>query len=339
MLYKTIIQGNIEFGNEKSFEKALKMFISRSEAYYKSDILFEHEEIFFKKSLSLNIPRFVKQVYEKSYKNTAALLEYIVQFGISGELNLWLINEGKIMSFRGLEPASDKVAVQHYIKGKSLLEKEGQEDEAIKALDKAIEKYNRHAQAYERRARVNFILKKHHDALRDYKKSLGIDPNNPYAYFGRATVLLHQEKIEDAVEDLHMAIKKSVALQEIHWKARKLKGETHLRLNQLSEAEFELKLFTKRQFNKESSLNMHKREAFYEYGLVLIGLEKYVDAIEAFEQSLDIESGYDKISDGEKLRYRGIAKQHAGQNGYIKDIKEAADLGDKEAADILKAIA
>ena len=61
--------------------------------------------------------------------------------------------------------------------------------------------------------------------------------------------------------------------------------------------------------------------------------------IEAFEASLDIAEGIDKIPDSKKLRYRGLAKQRAGQNGYIKDIKEAADMGDKEAADMLKAIA
>lgn len=338
MLNKTIIQGNIEFGNEKSFDKALKMFISRSEAYYKSDILFDPEEIFKKESLSLTVPRFVKQVYEKSYKNTAALLEYIVQFGISGELNLWMLNEGKILDFRYLEPSSDKVAVQQYIKGKNLIDEKGKEDEAISALSKAIEKYNRHAQAYERRARVNFILKKYHDAFRDYKKSLGIDPNNPYAYFGRANVYIHQEKFDEALDDLQSAIKTSVALQEIHWKSRKLKGKIHLKKKEYAKAEFELKLFTNRKFNQDSSLLMHKREAFFEYGLVLLGLEKYNEAIAAFEQSLDIEEGYDKIKDAEKLRYRGLAKQQAGQNGFIKDIKQAADLGDKEAAKILETI-
>ena len=339
MLYKTIIQGNIEFGTEKSYEKALKMFVTRTETYYKSDILFEPEEIFFKDSLSVNVPRYVKQVYEKSYKNTAALLEYIVQFGVSGELNTWLLDEGKILDFRNLEPQSDKVAVQQFMKGRSLVEQEGQEDAAIEALNKAIEKYNRHAQAYERRAWVNFLLKKHHDAYRDYKKSLGFDPNNPYAYFGRANVYISQEKFDEALEDLQMAIKKSVALQEIHWKARKLKGKIHLKREEYPQAEFELKLFTKRKFPEGSNMLMYKREGFFEYGMVLLELEKYAEAIEAFEASLDIAEGIDKIPDSKKLRYRGLAKQRAGQNGYIKDIKEAADMGDKEAADMLKAIA
>jgi len=339
MLYKTIIQGTIEFGNEKSYNQAIKMFATRAEKYYKSDIIFEIDDIFFRDSLSLSIPRFVKIVYDKSYKNTATLLEYIVQFGISGELNVWQLDEGKILDFRNLEPSNDKAAVQSYIMGKNLVEEKGKEDEAITALNNAIEKYDRHAQAYERRAKVNFILKKYHDAFRDYKKSLGYDPNNPYAYFGRATAYTQQEQFEEAIEDLSMAIKKSVALQAIHWKARKLKGRLHLKLEQYNEAEFELKLFTNRNFPKDNPNYMYKREGFFEYGQVLLNLEKFDLAVEAFEKSIDFEEGFDKIKDSEKLRYRGLAKQKAGQNGYIKDIKDAAEMGDKEAANILKAIA
>ena len=339
MLYKTIIQGTIEFGNEKSYNQAVKMFVLRAEKYYKSDIIFEIEEIFFPDSLSLSIPRFVKVVYDKSYKNTATLLEYIVQFGISGELNVWQLDEGKILDYRNLEPSSDKAAVQSYIKGKTLVEEKGKEDEAMIALNKAIEKYDRHAQAYERRARVNFILKKYHDAYRDYKKSLGYDPNNPHAYHGRAIVYALEEKYSEAIEDLSMAIKKSVALQSIHWKSRKLKGKIHLKLEELKEAEFELKLFTNRNFPKDNPNWMYKREGFFEYGLVLLGLEKFDAAVESFEKSIDFEDGFDKIKDAEKLRYRGLAKQKAGQNGYIKDIKDAAEMGDKEAVKILKAIA
>jgi len=339
MLHKTIIQGKIEFGTEKSFEMAKKMYISRAENYYKNDVIFEPEEIFFKDSLSMSIPRFVKQVYDKSFRNTAALLKYVVQFGISGEMNVWLLEEGKILHFDHLEPDSDKVAVQNYIKGKSLVEEKGKEEEAIKALNKAIEKYDKHAQAYERRARVNFILKKEHDALRDYKKSLGLDPDNPYAHFGKAEVHISRKEIEEAIESLGMAIKKSVALQPIHWSSRRLKGKLHSQLKQYKEAEFELKLFCKRKFDESNPNFSWKREGYFEFGKVLLGLEDYAGAVSAFESSLDIEEGNDKIKDSEKLRYRGIAKQAAGQNGYKKDIKDAADMGDKEAVKLLKAFA
>ena len=57
------------------------------------------------------------------------------------------------------------------------------------------------------------------------------------------------------------------------------------------------------------------------------------------ESSLDLEKGNDAVTNAEKLRYRGLAKQKAGQNGFKKDIKEAANLGDAEAAELLKTIA
>lgn len=339
MHHKTIIQGRIEFGNEKSYSKARKMYVSRAESYYKNDVLFEPEEIFFEENFSLNIPRFVKQVFDKAYKNTSALLEYIVQFGVSGELNLWLLEEGKILHFKNLEPDSDKVAVQSFIKGKNLINEKGKEQEAIDALNKAIEKYDRHAQAYERRAKVNFILQKYHDALRDYNKSIGLDPNNPYAYFGKAEVHIFKEEFKEAAETLDLSIKKSVALQAIHWKSRKLKGKIHLMLSEYEKAIFELKLFTKRKFAEDNPNFNQKNDAFFDYGVALLEAEKFDEAVEAFESSIDLDSSEGKNVNPKKLRFRGVAKHKAGKNGFKKDIKEAAELGDKEAAKLLKEFA
>ncbi len=333
------MQGRLDFGNKNSFDKAVKMFIYRSENYYKSDIIFTEEEIFFEDGYVLNIPRLVKMVYDKTYKNTAALLKYISQFAVSGVLNTWMLEDGKILDFKTMEPSSDKVAVLQYIKGKNLIEDIGREQEAIAALSKAIEKFSGHAQAYERRGYVNYILKKYHDALRDYNKSLGHDDANPYAYYGRAWVHISRDDLDSALSDLEMAIKKSVALQPIHWKGRRTKSEIHIKRKEFDKAAFELKLFTKRAFTRDNPNYLWKRWAFFQYGIVLLELEDYDQAITVFEKSLDMTEGKDKISDAEKLRYRGIAKKKAGKNGYIKDIKDAADLGDKKAADLLKALA
>ena len=336
MLQKTIIQGRIEYGTEKSYNMALKMYIQRAEKYYKNDVLFEPEEIFFEEGLLLNIPRFVKQVYPKTLRNTSTLLEYVVQFGVSGELNLWAIEDGNILMYNQMEPTSDKVAVQQYIKGKSLVDQKGKEEEAIAALNKAIEKYDRHAQAYERRAKVNFILKKEHDALRDYNKSIGLDPSNPYTYLGKAEVYIHKKEYESAIECLQLTIKKSVALQAVHWQGRRLKGKFHLKLKQYKEAEFELKLFTKRQFSDDNPNINWKRDAYFDYGQALLELEDYAGAVESFEKMIAIEKGNDKIPMAKQLRFRGIAKQKAGQNGYKSDLKEAAELGDKVAMRLLE---
>jgi len=339
MLYKVIIQGKIEFGTQKAYDMAVKMYNQRAENYFKNDVLFQPDEIFIAEELSLSIPRLVKQFYDKSFKNTSALLEYIVQFGVSGEMDIWQLDEGKILHYKHLEPSSDKVAVQQYIKGKNLTNEDGKEEEAIKALNKAIDKYDRHAQAYERRGKVNFKLQKYHDALRDYNKCLKLDPNNPYAYYGKAMVLLQDGNKEETLENLQLAIKKSVALQSIHWNARRNKGKIHLELKQYPEADFELKLFCKRKFTEDNPNFLWKREGHFLYGKVLMGLEQFNDAVNHFESALDLENGNDKIPQAEMLRYRGMAKQKAGQNGYIKDIKDAAELGDKAAAKLLKEIA
>lgn len=339
VLFKTIIQGRIEFGTQKAYDMAVKMFTSRSEKYYKNDILFLVEEIFFPETLHLEIPRVVKQVFAKSFKNTIALLEYIVQFGLSGEIDMWQLEDGKIRLFKHLEPNSDKVAVQQYNKGKLLVEEDGKEDEAIQALTKAIEKYDRHAQAYERRGKVNLKLKKYHDALRDFNKCLALDVSNPYAYFGKALVLTHNGEIEEAIESFQSTIKKSVAHQTIHWKARRLKGKLHFNLKQYDKAEFELKLFAKRQFASDNTNFGWKREGHYFYGRLLMEVERYKEALEQFEFALDRDKGYGKIKSAELLRLRGLAKKESGDKGFMEDIKTAAEQGDKKAADLLAALA
>lgn len=339
MLLKTIIQGTIEFGTQKAYDMAVKMYKSRAENYYKNDVMFEIEEIFFPENFSLSIPRLVKQVYDKSFRNTSALLEYIVQFGVSGEMDIWQLNEGKIRHQKHLEPSSDKAAVQSYIKGKKLVDESGKEEEAIASLNKAIDKYNRHAQAYERRGKVNFILKKYHDAKRDYSKCLNLDPNNPYAFYGQARVQIIEEEREEAIKSLEFAIKKSVALQSIHWKARRTKGKLHLELKQYDLAAFDLKLFANRKFDKDNPNYKWKREGHFVYGQTLLGQEKHREAIEQFELAMDLEEDQVEVSTSEILRYRGLAKKHAGQNGYIKDIKDAAEMGDSAAMELLKEIA
>ncbi len=336
MLFKTIIQGKIEFGTEKSFGKALKMYDYRAENYHKSETLFESEEIFFEDGFTLSIPRFVKQTYDKAYRNTVSLLKYCTQFGLSGEINAWLLNEGKIINYTHMEPDSEKIAVQNYIKGTELINEEGKEEAAIAMLTKAIEKYDRHAQAYQKRAKVNFILKKYHDAMRDYTKSVNLDETNPNSFYGRAKVHFHNEDYQLAVDDLEHALKKSVALQAIYWKARLLKSKCHNILKEYEKAAFDLKLFTKKIFPTSNPNYYRQREAHFDYGKTLMELEDYELAFEMFDKALEIEDSKDNIELAELYKNRGKARQKSGKNGHVKDFKEAADLGDKEAAALLK---
>lgn len=333
---KTIVQGKLLFGNQKTYDKVLKMFQYRLENYYKSDVLLKEEEMFFEDDFTLNIPRFVGKALDKSWRNLISSLQYCAQFAISGEVRAWQTEEGNILNYFHIEPNSEKVAVLAFQKGRALLEESGKEQEALEALNEAIEKYNDHAQAYERRGRVNFILKKYHDALRDFDKCIKIDDCNPFAYYGKALVYLKNEEIEDAIENLELTLKKSVALQDIYWQARRLKAECHMKLKQYEKAAFDLKLFSNRKFLEDSPNLPWKKWAYFNHGKVLLELEQYQEALTAIINASEMESGKGDISEGQRFLYLGLAKHKAGKGGYIKDIKQAAALGEETAKQKLK---
>jgi tetratricopeptide (TPR) repeat protein len=338
MYLKTIIQGRLEFGTEKSYEKVTKMFLQRIENYYKTDVIFKYEDIFKDETLCLEIPRFVAQVTDKAFRTTSGLLGYCAQFAIAGSVRAWLINEGEIVHFETLEPDSDKGAVQSFVRGRKLVKVKGKENEAIAALSTAIEKYDRHAQAYERRAKVNLLMRNYHDALRDYNKCIGIDPSIPTAFYGKAKIHMVRNEWEQAIENLEESIKKSIALQTLYWKSRRLKAECHIVLKEWQKAAFDLKLFTNRNFEKENPNRFWLRWSFYQYGLVLMELEEFAEALKAFDKALNMPEIADGLNEVEILTQRGIAKQKAGKSGYVKDIKDAASKGGKKAKNLLKSL-
>lgn len=333
---KTIIQGKLLFGNQKTFDKVFKMFQYRLENYYKSDVLLDDETLFDPKEFSLVIPRYVGKAIDKSWRNLISALKYSAQFAVSGEIDAWQTDEGKILSYYHIEPDSEKAVVLEFRKGRDLVEKTGQEEEALKILTNAIEKYDKHAQAYERRGRVNYILKKYHDAMRDFNKCLKIDDCNPNGYFGRALVHNKNGETEKAIENLEQTLKTSFALQDIYWIARRYKASCHMKLEQYDKAAFDLKLFSNRNFPIDNPNYVWKKWAYFNYGKVLLELEQYQEALAAIIKSSDFESKFGNITEGQNYLYLGLAKQKAGKGGYMKDIKHAASLGEEGAKEKLK---
>jgi len=338
MTYKTIFKGRLVFDSPRSYDKVLKMYQHRVENFYKSaEILLNEEEIFDRESSSLNVPRFITQGSKKSWNNTRSLLEYIAQYAVEGNLNIWMTSEGKILQHGLVEPRGDRTAVQSFLKGRQLCDQEGKENEAKDALTKAISKYERHAQAYERRGHVNFILENYKDAIYDFTKSIDLSPGAPEPYEGRAHVHVTQERFADAILDFELAISRSIPLQPIYWQCMRLKADCLMKLGRTDEALTPMKLFCRRGFTEENPNYYWKKAVAFEYGKLLLQKDKPEEAVAAFELARSIEyKGKEQFSEADLYLNLGTSIKKAGKTGFIKHLKKAVELGSKEAREILK---
>lgn len=305
---KVIIAGSLEFGTARSFQKALKMYLHRAEVLYKNQLFFTAEDIFMEDSITVSIPRFVKEPIElRWWKNTLSVIEYVAAFATGGNVSLWRLDSGKILEHVVVEPKGDKIAIKEFQQGREIIREGGKMDEAMQALTRAIEKFERHALAYERRGFVNYRLKNYDDALYDYSKSININPRNAEAYYGRAHVHLMNKDTEKAIADLDMATKTSIALQPLYWKSRRLKGNCHLELEQYEKAAFEYRLFTKRNFAKDDPNRKALKDVYFNYGRVLLALDKAEEALEAIKTSKAIENQDFSYSESEWQEYHDKA--------------------------------
>ncbi|MBK8954009.1 MAG: tetratricopeptide repeat protein [Saprospiraceae bacterium] len=330
--FKVIVQGKFEFGNEKSYHKIIQLFEQKSEVLYKKELLFKtSEQLFVPENFSLTINRFIGTTSEKIWKNTISLLEYCAQFSVSGSLNAWMTDNGKIIQHVHIEPKGEKSSVMLYQEGKKLAEQTGKEMEAIQLLSDAIEKHNRHSQAYEIRGYVNYHLKNYEDALYDFRKSVNFDHMNASSHYGIGRTLMIKKDFASALENFDNAIKQSIALQPLHWAARRAKGNCHLELKEFEKAKFEFKLIVAKNFVESDPNFKHISKTWFNYGKTLFALGEVDAALDAFDKSLETNEQADLHITAEVFMHRGMARKAAGKADYILDLKKAAELGDASA--------
>ncbi|MBL7774887.1 MAG: tetratricopeptide repeat protein [Saprospiraceae bacterium] len=334
---KLIFKGRLEFGSQRSFEMVLRHWQNRLETYFKTDILFKAEEVLSEEDYSLTVPQQKILNTEKSWRSTTALLEELAQFAVAGNVWAWCINdEGQLIETMNIEPDTDKVAVQEYRRGRSLVGQKGKEQEATEALSRAIEKYERHALAYERRGYINYKLKNYSDAMRDFAKSIQFNPYHPDAYYGCAKLKMLKNDWDGAVTDFDQAVKRSLPLQPLHWLARLKKGECLYQAKKYKEAAYELRLYLKRKFSENDPNYDRRRWASFLLGRALQALNDPTAALEAFDQTLNIPAGIELAPEAEVLLQRAIARRRVGKPEFAHDLQAAAQMGSSEAARLLE---
>ena len=309
---------------------AFDLFINRAELIYKNDVFLKVEDVFKPNLLLLRVARIVLETSFSRWKNTISLLNQIAPYAIAGKIEGWLLSEGELLEYAFVEPQSDKIAVRSFIKGKELSEVKGKEEEAHKALSKAIGKHEAHSHAYERRAYVNLKLGNTEDAKYDFDKSIRINPENADAYFGRGALRLLEKDYEGAIADFESCCKFAIAWQSVYWMSRRKKAESHIRLKQFEKAEFDLRYLTSRDFSDDDPNFSWIRWSHFQYGKVLAKLERPEEAVKQFDLAIKLPSK-GRVPDNSILFTRGDVKQKAGFSGFKADFTAAADMGHKTA--------
>ncbi len=332
---KLIFKGRLEFGNQRTYDVASRHWLTRLETCYKADILFKPEQVFIPEEFALVVPQQTLMNSEKHWRSTTALLDEVAQFAVAGHIRAWGVDNGRLLFDLTIEPASDKVAVAEYLRGRELVQQKGMEEEATVALSRAIEKFERHALAYERRGYVNYKLRNFNDALHDFTKSIAINPYNPEPYYGSGKVKTLKNDWEGALADFDQAVKRSLALEPLHWLARLRKGECLFRTKRFAEAAQEMRLFLQRNFNEDDPNYVRRRRATWFLGKALLELNDARAALDAFDKTLEIKAGREFLPDADGLLYRGIAKHQVGKPEFARDLEAAAQMGSEEAERLL----
>jgi tetratricopeptide (TPR) repeat protein len=246
---KLVFRGRLDFGNQRTYDLVVKHWQTRLENYFRTEVLFKAEQIFVPEELAINVPQQTLMSTEKHWRNTTSLLKEVAQYALAGNVGAWWVQNGQVLAECQIEPNSDKVAVSEYLRGRELVQQGGMEEASI-ALSNAIEKYERHAAAFERRGYVNYKLKNFNDAHYDFSKSIAINPVAPEPFYGRGKVHMIKNEWEAAAADFDQAIKKSLAVQPMHWLARLRKGDSLYHAKRYAEAIPELKFFLQRKFQE-----------------------------------------------------------------------------------------
>jgi tetratricopeptide (TPR) repeat protein len=246
---KLVFRGRLDFGNQRTYDLVVKHRQTRLENYFRTEILFKAEQIFVPEELAINVPQQTLMSTEKHWRNTTSLLKEVAQYALAGNVGAWWVQNGQVLAECQIEPNSDKVAVSEYLRGRELVQQGGMEEASI-ALSNAIEKYERHAAAFERRGYVNYKLKNFNDAHYDFSKSIAINPIAPEPFYGRGKVHMLKNEWDAAAADFDQTIKKSLAVQPMHWLARLRKGDSLYHAKRYAEAIPELKFFLQRKFQE-----------------------------------------------------------------------------------------
>jgi tetratricopeptide (TPR) repeat protein len=323
---KTILQGHLHFGNEKSFNLSRQMFEGRVETYYKNELAFNEPDLFDELNFSFEVPRTVVAVTEKNWKNTVDAMHFLAQYAMCGYLEAYQTDAGSILQKEVVIPNNDKQPVRDYWKAHHLFE-QGNLEDAKMALDFSMNGFKYHTQALELYGRLEFLFNNIPSSIDYFTRALKTYPRSYTAFFNRGLAFNAVNEFEKAVADFDNAIKHSLAILDIHWRARLEKARGLIELGSHETARKELAFYVQKQFQEDSENHARKREAY------LLGADSFLDtasfdtAIECVEKAIQHGAGESIISTAACIFKRGVIKKASGVEGFDLDLIKASEMG------------
>jgi class 3 adenylate cyclase/tetratricopeptide (TPR) repeat protein len=229
--------------------------------------------------------------------------------------------EGEKVSQEKYAKAINKLdAVDWYKKGYALRYRDKNNQEAMKAFDKAIELDPNFAKAYAGRAAIYNERGQHEQALRESEQAIKLDPSHPWGFHTRGWAYIGLLNYQKAIEDLNKAIEidpnYAYAYGNRSWAYFMLK-KYHQSLDDA---------------NKAIEINPEFSVGYFRRGMALASLNKSQDAIKDFDKAIKLDPTFSR-----PYLFRGYTLLKLGKTEQaLGDLKKAASLGESDAQNYLQ---
>jgi tetratricopeptide (TPR) repeat protein/uncharacterized membrane protein len=199
---------------------------------------------------------------------------------------------------------------------------ENRKDEALNDFNKSIELEPGYANVYYNRGNLFLNEKRNEEAMNDFNKAIELDPGFVEPYIMRGTLFKYQKRNDDALSDFNKAIELKPGYAIAYYN----RGVLLMNGNRIEEA--------MNDFNKAIELKPDYVKAYYNLGILLSNKKRYEEAISNFTNAITL-----KTDHAEAYYNRGLAEFYYGKkDAACEDLKKAASLGHKPAADALSQI-
>ena len=217
--------------------------------------------------------------------------------------------------------ANDELSAIYWLKqGLELRYNAKNNQEALKAFDKAIEIDPNYGRAYAFRAAIYNDWNRYPEALRDSEQAVKLDPNYFVGVTGRGVAHTGMGNYREGIRDFNKAIelepKNAPAYANRSW------------------AYYGLKTYPQglEDANKAIELDPNLYYSYFHRGRSLAALGNYQGAVEDYNQTIRLNPTFSW-----SFLFRGIAFMKLGKEDQaLKDFKKAASLGNSEAQSYLK---